>query len=305
MLRSVIDLPLETVCASTIEELLQRPNFGPKKVALLIHVLRRIAADEAAGRGMSSAAQKNGRKVRVKKTAPAPMEPLDWDQVPEHVWQSWGQTVLDSAFSEEALGRVAPELNQVPTVIWHTPMSEYCCVPLAELRLRRTHGDKRLQAILSSIQAAAALLDQAAERGKKLDRLRLPVFTELEQWSANELNRSKSATYEWVTAQLLKPQLKQLEQDVPALTYRILSDRLGWDGAPRTVMQLSKILDLTRARVYQHLEIVAAVMDLRWPEGRAIWQSWHLRLAQNGAANPRSRAPQQCFELARQILYPD
>jgi len=269
-------------------------------------VLRRI---QATGKTPPPPVKKKG--ARGAKTAKAaagkkakPAAVADWSQVSDLVWQSWGATIKASGLGSELLGRVALALNEVPTVIWDKKLLEYCGVPISDLRSRRTHGEKRVQAIVGALQSAQTLITAAAG-GTKLTRLRLPLFEQLEQWSNREWTRAKSPTYEWVAASFLEPQLKQLAKDLPELTYSVLIDRLGWHCTPKSVLQISLELDLTRARVYQHLEMIAKVMKLRWPEGEAIWNKWNERLreAAGWTVTPAS-GPRFSYYMATQLFYP-
>ena len=48
---------------------------------------------------------------------------------------------------------------------------------------------------------------------------------------------------------------------------------MGINGAPQSVRQQSKKMEVTRARVYQLLEDCSKVMSVRWPEGQHLLSS--------------------------------
>ena len=46
------------------------------------------------------------------------------------------------------MGRFAPTLRHMTRVIWNTPLGAYTHLSLAEIRAMKTHGEKRVRAIL-------------------------------------------------------------------------------------------------------------------------------------------------------------
>src|SRR5690606_30550020 len=70
------------------------------------------------------------------------------NQVSEALWSTWCESVVRHNFGQHKLGRLAPTLQALPTVIWHTPLAEYADKSLAQIRRLRTHGQKRINAIL-------------------------------------------------------------------------------------------------------------------------------------------------------------
>ncbi len=57
--------------------------------------------------------------------------------------------------------------------------------------------------------------------------------------------------------------MQQLQSDLPELTLQVAHERLGWECQSKSVIQISKKHRLTRARVYQHLDIPVQVLHLR------------------------------------------
>ena len=64
----------------------------------------------------------------------------------------------------------------------------------------------------------------------------------------------------------------------------------------KSVRQISTELGVTRARVYQLLEDCSKVIDIRWPEGRLLYERLGKQMSDE-AAKP--------YEAARQLFFSD
>ncbi len=78
----------------------------------------------------------------------ASLRGFDATIVSESLWTQWCETVQRYGLGPEKLGRLAPSLQALPTVIWHSRLEEYADRSLAEIRSLKTHGEKRVNAIL-------------------------------------------------------------------------------------------------------------------------------------------------------------
>ncbi len=67
---------------------------------------------------------------------------------PKRTGPSGARTVQRHDFGHEKLGRLAPTLQSLPTVIWHTPLEFYMNYSVAEIRQLKTHGEKRVRVVL-------------------------------------------------------------------------------------------------------------------------------------------------------------
>ena len=64
----------------------------------------------------------------------------------------------------EKLGRLAPTLLALPTVIWHTPLEYYMQYSVSEIRQLKTHGEKRVRVVLEVFYIAHEILADAGTR---------------------------------------------------------------------------------------------------------------------------------------------
>ena len=98
----------------------------------------------------------------------------------------------------------------------------------------------------------------------------MPKFIEpIEKWVAEMTESPGLPTPTEVREHLAIPLLNQIKIDTGDTIYDLSAGRLGVHGAPQSVRQQSRQMEVTRARVYQLLEDCAKVMHVRWPEGQA------------------------------------
>ena len=193
---------------------------------------------------------------------------VDPDYVSETLWARWRMTVRQNELEQECLGRFAPSLDGVPTVIWHAPLGDYTPLSLAELRKRKTHGEKRVRVILQVFRGLYEAFGENAAQGRlalrPLPRFILPV----ESWLRMAARSATPVGWAEVRTGLALPLINQVAVDAGPHIAKLVESRLGVEGVAETVVEQSRRLGLTRARVYQLLETCAAIMAVRWPEGR-------------------------------------
>src|SRR3954471_10550829 len=138
-----LDRPLRELLSQPFDDLMATPGVGHKKILGFFDLLKRAAkaATPDAPFGLSS--PDASRKVK-----PAPAGGFDASVVSESLWSQWCETVHRYGLGPEKLGRLAPSLQSLPTVIWHSRLGDYCGRSLADIRSLKTHGEKRLNAIL-------------------------------------------------------------------------------------------------------------------------------------------------------------
>jgi hypothetical protein len=193
---------------------------------------------------------------------------IDPNYVSETLWASWRATVRRYELEHECLGRFAPSLHGVPTVIWDAPLGDYTPLSLSDLRKRKTHGDKRVRVILQVFRGLHEALGDSAASGRlalrPLPRFILPI----ESWLRTVARAVAPVGWAEVRSGLALPLINQVAVDAGSQIAKLVESRLGVEGTAETVVEQSRRLGLTRARVYQLLETCAAIMAVRWPEGR-------------------------------------
>ena len=259
---------IKDLLATPFEELSATPGIGQKKITSLVKLLSRATKDQppAVPIGLTEAPAE-GRKAAVEK---APRRGVfDPSMVSEALWSQWRETVKTHQIGGEKLGRLAPTLAALPTVIWHKTLDNYVDYTVGEIRQLRTHGEKRVRVVLEVFYIVHEILAGSATENHLSVRL-VPKFIEpIEKWVAEMTDRPGLPSPAEVREHLSIPLLDQIKIDAGDTIYDLSAGRLGVYGAPQSVRQQSRQMDVTRARVYQLLEDCAKVMQVRWPEGQA------------------------------------
>jgi hypothetical protein len=294
---------LRDLFSTPFDELLATPGIGQKKISSLITLLSRAASDTrlegTTSADSSDQAIRQGPATSVASPF-SPGVPFNPGLVSESLWVQWRETVKRHRLGHLKLGRLTPTLQSLPTVIWHTPLAEYLDLSLTEIRHLKTHGEKRIRAILEVFWLIHEALADASIKDH-LDVQLAPKFVRrIEGWIAAAMGGPEAPVERQIQAHLAEPLLAQIEVDAGPTVWRIATDRLGLKGPAKSVRQIAKKMSLTRARVYQLLEECAKVMDVRWPEGEHFLAALGERLRQGGASDDAL----QRFDSLMALFYP-
>jgi hypothetical protein len=221
-------------------------------------------------------------KTKVKPAAPCG---FDASIVSELLWSSWCETVLRYGMGPEKLGRLAPSLQALPTVIWHSRLEEYADRSLAEIRSLKTHGEKRVQAILEVFCTIHEALATATLQ-ENIDVILVPRFIPpMSRWLLERVGQDELPSVDDLHKHVVRPMINQVRIDLGDQVAGLAAARLSLDENAPSVKQQADAIGVTRARVYQLLEDCAKVMEVRWPEGRWLLAPLSTRF---GASDPET-----------------
>ncbi|MCO6457570.1 MAG: hypothetical protein J5I93_19895 [Pirellulaceae bacterium] len=264
------------------QELVATPGVGHKKLESLVRLMCRATEEVPAAPNAAElspdlpAADASGADVEPLLAEPMPRPNGHFDEtlVSELVWEEWQATVRRYGMGHEKLARFAPSLRDLPSVIWQVPLNAFLGRSIAELRGRKTYGEKRIRAILEVFYTLHNLLARSETRNGLAVSV-LPAFVPpLVGWLAMQLDSDQPPSTADIERSLIRPLLEQWEKDAGPIVVQLASARLGLNGDCPPVRCLARRLHVTRARVYQMLDECREVMEIRWPEG----QNWLNRL---------------------------
>lgn len=258
-----LDRSLRDLLARPLDELMVTPGVGQKKVLGFFDLLKRAAKATSpdAPFGMSAAEPKPVK-------APAPTAGFDAAVVSEALWANWCETVHRFHLGPEKLGRLAPSLQALPTVIWHTRLEDYSDRSLAEIRRLKTHGEKRVNAVLEIFCTVHEAL-ATATLDANIDVVIVPRFLPpMVRWLNEAIRQPELPDVEELHERIVRPLVNQIRIDIGDQVAELAAARLCLDENAPSVKQQAETMGVTRARVYQLLEDCAKVMEVRWPEGR-------------------------------------
>ncbi len=289
---ALLDRPLGELIHYSFAELAATPRIGQRKLRMLVTLLQRSVLDEpdrlqnAPTHGMPSECLTNGE--------------FDPALVSELHWAAWCETLRRHELENELLGRLAFSLQALPSVIWRTPLRSYLTQSLAEIRDLRTHGEKRVSAVLQVIFTSHHLLVGAKSSSRFAIRI-IPQFAvAIEEWLRQIAQQDELPNVSDVQKALILPMLNQLEVDAGPQIQDLVAERLGLETPPKSVREQAQRLGVTRARIYQLFEMSEEVMNLRWPAG-GVYLVELIRRMQDAKADP---AAIQLLQKLNELFYP-
>lgn len=282
---ALLGYPLKHLLSKSFDELSATPGIGKKKLHSFIKLLHRATKDQSLAMPLvEDEPADKGKAARGVKSRRAGFNPA---VVSELLWEQWCATVRRYGLEHETLGRLAPSLERLPTVIWRTPLAEYIDSTVAEIRSRKTHGEKRVRAILEVFYSVHETLAHVPDQAHLRIDVRPKFTVPIEQWIADVVRRSQPPAVADLKQRIVLPIVAQLRIDAGPTVHRLVEERLGINSPPHRVQQQAKRLGITRARVYQLFEMCGDVMAVRWPEGAELFRELHERLASFPGARPQ------------------
>jgi hypothetical protein len=257
---------IRDLLTTPFEELYDTPGVGQKKIAGLIDLLTRVATMKIPDD--SQAVVTAGRKSTA---GPLPGDAgFDAANVSESDWQQWRACIMRHSLDDQVLGRFASSLQDLPRVVWNTPLSTYTDLSLAEIRALKTHGEKRVRVVVEIFGALHRMLAHGQPVKHLMVQIRPTFVTPIEGWILDVLQRPMVPEASEIRHSFVEPIMKQIRIDAGEQIYRLADGRLGLSGRGSSVKQFSKKLGLTRARVYQLLNEIGEILQVRWPESLAL-----------------------------------
>ncbi len=253
---------LRDLLTTPFAELAATAGIGQKKMVSFVQLLSRVANTDASH---LPAVEPTAPPADIPKEATDRCDPMN---ISELAWAQWRASVVRHGLGGEALGRFAPSLQDMTRVIWNTPLGEYTSSTLAEIRGMRTHGEKRVTAILRVFHAAHTLVAGMGTTNHLLVRIVPRLIDGVERWTGRMLQRPGIPETEAIRANFIGPLMEQVRIDASRQVVTLAESRLGIGGPLMSVRQAARSLGLTRARVYQLLNEVNDIMMVRWPTGR-------------------------------------
>jgi len=294
---------LDDLLGTPFVELAQTPGIGQKKIVSFVKLLARAANTDpselpieiAALPEEQDVAHSNGNSDRNGDFNPANLSEVTWSQ--------WQAAVIRHGLENEPLGRFAPSLRNMTRVIWNTPLGAYTGCTLREIRVRKTHGEKRVLAVIEVFHSVQQLIGKMGTQEHLVVRLVPRLIDKVENWIGRALQTAGMPGKKEIFKDFVVPLLEQVRIDATRQIAGLAENRLGITGPITSVRQVARTMGLTRARVYQLLNEINDIMMVRWPDGRH--QVYELREKfQTEVAQAKSPPDLQQFYAAVELFYP-
>jgi hypothetical protein len=265
---ALLGYSLKDLLAHSFDKLSATAGIGKKKLGSLIKLLHRATKDHPPE--LTPFVEKPPAKSNRSRRTPSDPSRFNPALVSELLWEQWRHTVRLCGLEKETLGHLSPSLYRLPTVIWRTPLANYLNVTVSQMRRLKTHGEKRVQAILEVFHGVHEMLGHVPQQTHLHAQLRPKFTVPIELWINDVLSRSRAPKPAELKNRVILPILEQVRHDAGPEVFRIAQERLGIKSAQHSVQQQARRLRVTRARVYQLLETCSDVLAVRWPEGESL-----------------------------------
>jgi hypothetical protein len=291
---------LDDLLRTPFEEIAATPGVGGKKIRSFVKLLTRAAETTPAQLPVDLSTQIKHVGGAADEASSNGFDPAS---VSEVVWAQWRQTVLKRGLEREPLGRFAPTLKNMTRVIWTRPLSDYTGLSLAEIRSMKTHGQKRVKAVLEVFHSIHQLVAGMGSQEQLVVRIVPRLIDAVETWVGRTLQTPGAAGKVEIFERFTKPLLGQIRVDSSRQIVKLAEDRLGINGPITSVRQAARTAGLTRARVYQLLNEINDIVNVRWPLGRHQVHELRTKFLQESADGEGSRDLEQ-FQAAVELFYP-
>ncbi len=294
---------LEDLLSTPFAELSDTPGIGQKKISSFVKLLARAANTNPVELPTDFISAPQNDDDLVNGNGAASSNGFDPSSVSEVVWSRWRASVVRHGLCGESLGRLAPSLQDMTRVIWNTPLGAYVEMTLSETRSLKTHGEKRLNAVLQVFHSVHVLVADMGSQDHLIVRIAPKLVDKVERWIGGALQQPGVPSEKEVFENFVEPLLQQVRIDATRQIASLAENRLGISGPITSVRQAARTMGLTRARVYQLLNEINDIMTVRWPAGRH--QVYELRdKLQTESAQTQNDSDLKQFYAAVELLYP-
>ncbi len=258
---------LEDLLQTPFSELSNTPGIGQKKICSFVKLLARAANTDPSELPTDSIPLPASENEDVAGDGES-VDGFNPSSVSEVVWGQWRASVVKHALGGEKLGRFAPTLKNMTRVIWNTPLEAYTQSNLSDIRSMKTHGEKRVRAILEVFHSVHVLVANMGTQDHLVVRIFPRRIDHVEDWIGRALQTAGVSTTQELFEHVVSPLLEQVRTDATQQIASLAENRLGISGPITSVRQAARAMGLTRARVYQLLNEINDIMAVRWPNGR-------------------------------------
>ena len=196
---------LEDLLSTPFTELSNTPGIGQKKMCSFVKLLARAANTDPSELPTECARTARRRATPRQWGRRADGNGFNPSAISEVVWSQWRATVVNRGLGDENLGRFAPSLQHMTRVIWNTPLEAYVNYTLADMRALKTHGEKRIRAILEVFHSLHVVMANVGAQDHLVVRIVPRLIDEVEQWVGRALQTPGVPSQEEIYAHFVRP----------------------------------------------------------------------------------------------------
>ena len=228
-----LDQQLRHLLNQPLEDLMGTSGVGQKKILGFYDLLKRAVKASSTDIPFGLSSQEPKKRTPKSKTEGG----FDPTIVSEALWATWCETVRRFDVGSEKLGRLAPTLQALPTVIWQTQLDEYVDLSLADIRSLKTHGEKRVHAILEVFCTVHEAISTVT-LNENVDIVIQPRFIPpLSRWILQTIDQPELPAAEVLHQKIIEPLIAQIHIDLGKQIGDLVASRLSLDPNASSVKQ--------------------------------------------------------------------
>jgi hypothetical protein len=294
---------LDDLLDTSFVDLSETPGIGEKKIQSFVKLLARVANTDPADLPSDIIEPIQPTAPNGSRSANGNGDGFDPATVSEVQWSQWRASVARHRLENEVVGRFSPSLQRVTKVIWGKSLGDYANLSLTEIRSMKTHGEKRVHAILEVFHCVHVMVAGMGSQSHLSVRIVPRLIDKVQQWTEKMLQTAGVPSEEEILENFMGPLLEQIRIDAPTQIANLAETRLGISAPITSVRQVARNMGLTRARVYQLLNEINDIVTVRWPNGRhLVYELRHKFLTE--AAQTLDGPDLKQFESAIELFYP-
>lgn len=294
---ALVGRTLQELLSTPFEEIYSTPGIGPKKISTLLKLLQRAAQPLPPGALSSPVEDEPPEEKKPAKRERPVNGALDLSNVSEALWITWRDAVRSYGLGAEPVGRFAPSLQRLPRVLWTTPLQTYLELSLADIRRLKTHGEKRVRAVLEVFGNLHRIIANLSDHSSLAVRIVPRNIASVESWIASSLVNPSAPPTDEIKQKMFAPLVEQLRIDAGDSVAVLAEARL--DQQNFNIQQSARRAGVTRARVYELLGEVPTAIRVRWPEGPFLLATLRNHLA----AQQAEQEQLDLLDTASAVLY--
>ncbi|MDR1493868.1 MAG: hypothetical protein LBT05_14295 [Planctomycetaceae bacterium] len=298
----LLNRPLGELLNIPFEEICRTPSIGEKKILSYLTLLTR-----AINTNVEDVPEKICLNIPLDNNASLFLDDdvfLESTYVSEIQWQKWQKIIVECGLQNEKLGRLCPTLKELTRVVWNNTFGDYCFKSLTEMREIRTHGEKRIAAILKIFHSICSIVGRLKNSKHLVMRLIPQNIDRVENWSIETLLKRETPKKSDIVENYIQPLLEQMKIDASEQIYDLIQNRIGLRGETTSIRQASRILKLARARVYQLLNEINDITLIRWPNGRLLTSLLRNKFLRNTTNKQHPNKEFVQFHAAAELFFP-
>ena len=324
---ALIQMSLRTILEMSFEQLDSIRGVGTTRVEKLIQVvdralsqlekatgvtgpdgIDRITNDEKFGTHEADASETDGgdRSLSFRETRfDSPQKAYSDVTLDLETWQKLTSSIREHGFEWQPIGRFANSLNDLPRGLWGEPLEKFVSLPMQSLLNTPGLGDSKVSSIIQIIIELANSIRSCDPNTHFRFQVYPASINRITNWINQVLASNTVPDVLSLSQHFVMPLLKQIELDLGIQVAEMVERRLGANGVPQTLQEVAEEFQLTRERIRQITLRVPEVMQIRWPEGKHLFDDFFEKFHNDDSATEQVGLVRRTLDLFFNIDVPE